>query len=1540
MSLQRNYERNFTNRTSGNEEIDKFIQVMQLNINKNSPDMLFEWIPYNLFYNIKEIFKGTIYSAKWKDGPLYRNNYNHVFTRKLDINVTLKCLHDSQNVFDEISTKVNNLNNILKVYGISQNPDTNNYIMVLEDEYKKHCMKCDQIYTNIYYKWCRPCEMNCLEKGSGNEKIDNFIQEMQLQIIYPTDTVLEWIPYSQLVEIEEIGNEICSAKWTSGPLYWKDKKYIREQSKEVVFKYLELISITDESLIEYKNDLLKSGIKIYGISQNLDKYIMILQDEHCKRCGNIYTDRCNKWCKECQINYLRKNFTNWTSGNKEMNKLIQEMQLKIDKYDDIVFEWVHYDQFNDIKEIVKSGFATVCSAKWRDGPLHYNVDEKKYTRNLNKTIALKYSHNSQNINKFLDEIKKCLKINFKIYGISQNSKTKDYIMVLHNKYLEKEFENYCVICNGKYANSVNKWCKSCQIKYLESNFTSWTSGNKNIDDFIQGMQLKIKSPFDKIFEWIPYSQFNNFKEIDNNKLFIVSLAKWKNGLLYWDNDSKKYIRKLSIKVSLKCLRNSQNVIDEVKLYLKDDIKDNITNIAIYGISQNPDTREYILVFHNEYCVKCENFTNWTSNNKEIDDFIQEKQLKIVSYNNIVFEWIPYHQFINIKVIGEDSFATIYSAKWQDGLLYWNKDNRKYTRKLDTTVVLKCLHNIQNNILNEIELDSEIYGISQNPNTKNYIIILQNGWYKPCQIMYLKENLMNRSGNDEIDNFIQKVQSNTKKPFDIIFEWIPYNQLNNFEKINNEFLIIYSAKWKDGPLYWNSNNKEYIRKSDTKVTLKCLKYTTNEFINEISMYLKNNYNEAYTNLTIYGISQNPNTKNYIVIFHEEFCVKCNKIYTNTWNKWCKPCHLNYLKNDFTNRTSKNKNIDKLIQEMQLNINDPSDIIFEWIPYNQLSDIKEINKSNIATIYTSIWKDGPLYWNGMMYKRDSHKKVALKCLNNLKGNPDEFLSNKVKEYSINSYNNNIYGISQNADYYIIVLQDNYYKDHCLKCNEIYTNIFYKWCKPCQIKGFACFISENEKIDNYIQEMQLRNNSDLWDSNSWDKVFEWIPYNQFHNIKLVNKDDFSIVYSAKWINGPLYYNINKNKYMRSSEKSVALRCLSQNITSDNDFLSEVKTYLFNLYGILEVYGISRNPVTKDYIMVIHDKYFDKEFEKYCVKCAKIYADIQYRWCKSCQTDRLKKNFKEWTSGNKKIDDFIQDMQSKINDLSDIVFEWIPYEQFDDIEEIDKGGFATVYSAIWKKGPLFYNLSNKNYTRHENKLVALKCLYNSQNITNEFLKEIKEYSINKFNCNILRIYGLSQNPSTKEYIIILEYAEGGNFNKWVNNNWDNFSWLFKINTLLNISNGLKKIHQRKAVHRDLHTGNILFFTKNINVFSNSIISISDMGLCGEVSNVKDTNIYGVMPYVAPEVLRGNPYTQAADIYSFEAPKCYIDLMKKCWDPNPDNRKDSNETYDLILKFRKSYVGGVFITDIYDNEIEIQFEKAEEYRKANLNCIIIPKDC
>src|SRR4051794_23439048 len=84
---------------------------------------------------------------------------------------------------------------------------------------------------------------------------------------------------------------------------------------------------------------------------------------------------------------------------------------------------------------------------------------------------------------------------------------------------------------------------------------------------------------------------------------------------------------------------------------------------------------------------------------------------------------------------------------------------------------------------------------------------------------------------------------------------------------------------------------------------------------------------------------------------------------------------------------------------------------------------------------------------------------------------------------------------------------------------------------------------------------------------------------------------------------------------------------------------------------------------------------------------------WCKPCLINDLKTNL---TSGNEKIDD-----------EDDIVFEWISYNQFSDIEEIGRGGFATVYSAIWKDGQIKYDKNNEEYTRKSKQKVALKCLH-----------------------------------------------------------------------------------------------------------------------------------------------------------------------------------------------------------------------------------------
>ena len=53
----------------------------------------------------------------------------------------------------------------------------------------------------------------------------------------------------------------------------------------------------------------------------------------------------------------------------------------------------------------------------------------------------------------------------------------------------------------------------------------------------------------------------------------------------------------------------------------------------------------------------------------------------------------------------------------------------------------------------------------------------------------------------------------------------------------------------------------------------------------------------------------------------------------------------------------------------------------------------------------------------------------------------------------------------------------------------------------------------------------------------------------------------------------------------------------------------------------------------------------------------------------------------------------------------------------------------------------------------------------------------------------------------------------------------------------------------------------------------ISDLGLCKPVEyfqNSKKDDIYGVLPFVAPEILRGKPYTKASDI-QFGTKHCVV---------------------------------------------------------------------
>src|ERR1043165_7238339 len=67
-----------------------------------------------------------------------------------------------------------------------------------------------------------------------------------------------------------------------------------------------------------------------------------------------------------------------------------------------------------------------------------------------------------------------------------------------NEELKKCYKKYglCEKCNQPKNN--NRWCRICTF---QQNFQNWTSGNHDVDEFIQKAQLNAENE-EEIIEWI------------------------------------------------------------------------------------------------------------------------------------------------------------------------------------------------------------------------------------------------------------------------------------------------------------------------------------------------------------------------------------------------------------------------------------------------------------------------------------------------------------------------------------------------------------------------------------------------------------------------------------------------------------------------------------------------------------------------------------------------------------------------------------------------------------------------------------------------------------------------------------------------------------------------------------------------------------------------------------------------------------------------------------------------------------------------------
>ena len=100
----------------------------------------------------------------------------------------------------------------------------------------------------------------------------------------------------------------------------------------------------------------------------------------------------------------------------------------------------------------------------------------------------------------------------------------------------------------------------------------------------------------------------------------------------------------------------------------------------------------------------------------------------------------------------------------------------------------------------------------------------------------------------------------------------------------------------------------------------------------------------------------------------------------------------------------------------------------------------------------------------------------------------------------------------------------------------------------------------------------------------------------------------------------------------------------------------------------------------------------------------------------------------------------------------------------------------------------------------------------------------------------------------MVMDYVPDGDLRQYLKNCYSKLSLKDKLQFLRDIARGLSNIHNKGFIHKDLHSGNILKY--------GSDCYITDLGLCKPADGQDEKKIHGVLPYVAPEVLKGKTYT------------------------------------------------------------------------------------